>query len=182
MTGSIQGPKAQASSEEALVEIGWVLKAHGVRGHVVVRTHNPRSQTLVRGLEVALEGEAGRRWARIRSTATSGGDLRLRLAGVDDRDAAEALKGLKVLVREGDLPTPDADEHYVRDLIGMEVRSPEGAHLGTLDGVFDAPGHDVYVIRSEAHGEVLVPAVAAYVAEIDVERRVIVLTGFDDLV
>jgi 16S rRNA processing protein RimM len=107
------------------------------------------------------------------------------LHDVDDRAAAEALRGLSVLVARSSFPTPDPDEYYWVDLLGCSVVNREGTTLGTVADLFSTGPHSVMRVRNGAEGdpgtsEVLIPFVAAYVDEVRLaERLVLVDWGVD---
>lgn len=170
-----------AIDADGWIEIGFVLRAHGIRGMVVVRPHNPRSDSLARGKIVRLSKEGQVSERRILSLTESGGGFRLSLDGVVGRDAAEALRGSAVSLRVKDLPEPEEGEFYHHQLIGLEVRDPAGVVLGRLSDIYEIAAHDVYVVRTVQGEEVQVPAVGAYVKEIDVGAGFLVIDGLDRL-
>lgn len=99
-----------------------------------------------------------------------------KLAGVDDRNAAEVLKGQLIGVPETSLPQPAPDEYYWRDLMGCTVTNADGTRLGRVRELMETGAHDVLVIepaqgqRSE-EGDVLIPFHADYVLTVDMEAR-----------
>lgn len=95
---------------------------------------------------------------------------------VADRNGAEALIGWRVLVPRSSFPTPDADEYYWADLIGMTVTNRQGELLGIVKGLIDTGPHSVLevVLTDETEQtERLIPFVAAYVDEVSVAHRLI---------
>lgn len=93
------------------------------------------------------------------------GGIVARLAGIDNRDDAAALKGVEIGVPAGSLPAPNEDEFYWRDLVGREVRNLEGVVLGTVADMMATGAHDVMVL--DDHGaERLIPFVRAHVLSV----------------
>ena len=92
---------------------------------------------------------------------------------IDDRDAAQALAGARVFVPRASFPTPDEDEFYWVDLIGLAVANRAGVELGTVTGLIETGPH--CVLRVQAAGadapERLIPFVAAYVDAVDLPGR-----------
>lgn len=85
-----------------------------------------------------------------------------------DRDAAEALKGVRVFVSRASFPTPDADEFYWVDLIGLNVVTRAGVAVGPVVGLLETGPHCVLRIQPPAPGaEVLIPFVSVYVDSVD---------------
>ncbi len=88
---------------------------------------------------------------------------------IADRSAAEALQGARIYVSRASFPTPDADEFYWVDLIGLQVLGRDGRTLGRVVGLLETGPHCVLRIQpaDEAAEEVLIPFVAAYVDAVD---------------
>lgn len=92
----------------------------------------------------------------------------LRFAGVDDRNAAEALRGTLLLVDAEDRPdTTGDDEYYDDDLVGLRAVAVEGRDLGVVTDVLHAPASSVLTVTDSDGHEVLVPFVAAIVPDVD---------------
>jgi 16S rRNA processing protein RimM len=100
--------------------------------------------------------------------------------GLDDRNAAEALKGARVYVSRSAFPTPDEDEFYWIDLIGLEVVNREGEALGKVVDLLDTG--PTSVLRCVTHGatERLIPFVSAYIVSVSLaDRRIVADWGLD---
>jgi|GEM_PF-86624 len=92
----------------------------------------------------------------------------LKLKGVDDRNAAEAMRGKEVFITEDDLAELPEDTFYIRDLIGLNVVDDEtGAVIGTLKDVLQNTAQDIYIVKRESGSDILIPAVAQFVKRID---------------
>jgi 16S rRNA processing protein RimM len=107
---------------------------------------------------------------------------------VDDRNAAEALRGARIFISRQSFPTAKDGEYYWIDLIGLAVVNREGAALGTVIDLLDTGAHCVLrVQRPDApadakpdEAERLIPFVDAYVDKVDLtERRITVDWGLD---
>ena len=154
------------------VEIGVVARAHGVQGWVRVRLSDPDSESLSSLKEVAL-GEPGRRVRLLGAEADAAG-YRVHFEGIEDRDAAEALRGTRILVARTALPEPEEEEIYVADLIGCIVIDLEGRELGQVRAVHNWGAHELLALALADGEEALVPMVEGIVTEVDVEGRRIV--------
>ena len=159
------------------LELGLVVRPHGVRGAVRVQLHNPAS-TALEGLQqviVSLGGEE--RSMRFQHLGGAGrGVTVLEFEGVLDRDAAEALRGARLLVERSLLPPLDEGEYYYEDLLGCRVEDLEGGQLGVVDEVFCAGASDVLVVR-EGEAERLIPLCDDWVSEVDLAARRIRVQG-----
>lgn len=156
------------------VEIGFVARAHGIRGEVRVHLHNPGS-TALDGAEVLFLGD---REYTIESARPVAGAYLVALAGIEDRDAAEALRGRPVSVARADLELDDG-EVLLADLIGCRVELADGRPWGVVSGL-DLGPQDRLVIR-DGEVERLLPMVDAFVVDIDLEARRIVVDPPEDL-
>src|SRR5690606_11324190 len=143
-------------------------RAHGVRGELRVVLHNPASEALARA-DVVWVGDA--RHAVAAARPVQGGWL-VRLAAVDDRDVAEGLRGRPVAVARAALGLA-AGEYLLVDLVGCRVVLADGTPWGEVVGVEVGP-QDRLVIRDGGR-ERLLPAVAAFLVEVDVEGGRIVV-------
>lgn len=121
---------------------------------------------------------AGWREYRVLEGKVHGQTLLAQLEGVDDRTASEALKGLEVAVDRSKFPEAEEDEYYWDDLIGAEVVNTAGVLLGRVEGLMETGAHDVLRVMGER--ERLIPFVDAYVREVDLEgKRILVEWGAD---
>ena len=110
---------------------------------------------------------------RWRTTGRSGGALTVKLAGVLDRTAAEALKGAAVAVPRSELPPCAARDFYRADLLGCEVVNLAGDPLGVVAHFVEIPAHALMVVRGTR--EYWVPAVPQHLRRVDLEARRIVV-------
>ncbi|WP_412516855.1 ribosome maturation factor RimM [Actinomadura madurae] len=147
--------------------VGRIGRPHGVRGEVTidVRTDEPGSRFAV-GATVATDPSTAGPLTVERARWHSG-RLLVRFAGIGDRDAAEQLRGIWLVVGPGDIPpSADPDDFHDQELIGLAVVTADGTDVGQVSGVLHH-GQDLLVVRG-AGGEKLVPFVAALVPEVDV--------------
>jgi 16S rRNA processing protein RimM len=151
------------------VPAGVVSRPNGLTGALVVHT-DPSLHDLFRpGLELELVPKAGKPLrTKVRSAAPVRGGLRLTLDGVRDRNQSEALVGATVLLNREQLALEEG-EVLETDILGCEVVDPQGQLLGRLVEVIPTGANDVYVVETPDGGEILVPAVAHAVLEVDVE-------------
>ena len=146
--------------------IGAVAGAFGVRGELRVKafTADPADVAAYGPVET----EDGRSF-RLRVTGSPKGDfVAVRAAGIEDRNAAEALRGVRLYVPRTVLPAPEEDEFYHADLIGLAVVRQSGESLGTVVAVQDFGAGDLLEIRTEGGGaSVLMPFTRETAPEID---------------
>jgi 16S rRNA processing protein RimM len=147
------------------VKIGFVVRAHGVRGAVRVRAEGDALESVD---EIAIGG-------RVYSIARARRDkdeFLVELEGVSTREAAEALRGEPVAVRRDELPPLEEDEVYVSDLVGCEVFDVAGRWLGEVVASDFTGAQELLTVRGAR--EFQLPFVDGIVREVDVEKRRIV--------
>jgi 16S rRNA processing protein RimM len=150
--------------------IGKIVNAVGIRGEVKVYNYSgfeDRYENLDR-----IITDAGQ--FQIENVRHQQHMVVLKLAGVNDRNAAEALKGNMVYMTEADLAELPAETFYIRDLVGAEVVDAEsGSRIGVLKDVMTDRPQDIYVIGLDGGGECLVPGVEEFIRDIDIDAMTI---------
>ena len=165
--------------------VGRIGRPHGVRGEVTVevRTDDP-DRRFTAGAVLATE-PAERGPLTVESVKWHSGTLLLRIAGVEDRQAAEAIRNTMLVVEVADLPElEDPDSFYDHQLVGLAVQLTDGTVVGTVTGVRHE-GTELLVVRRPGASELLVPFVAAIVPTVDIAAGTVTLTPpaglFEDL-
>ena len=154
------------------VAIGAVTGAHGVKGQFKVKpfTESPR--------DIAAYGpvQAGDRSLTLSVRGvTSNGLVIAAAAEITDRDSAAALRGTRLEVDRNALPEAGTDEIYHTDLIGMSVESVDGEQLGRIAALHDFGAGEIAEVRPPRGPTVMLPFDAAFVPEIDLEARRVVV-------
>jgi 16S rRNA processing protein RimM len=177
---------AQAWPEDA-VEVGAVVDAYGLKGWVKILAHAGAGRggdALLKARHWWLEQKGGARTSmRVSQAKTHSDAIVAHPVGLDDRDAALALRGARVFVRRDDFPALSADEFYWVDLIGLEVINEAGVPLGVVADMIDNSVHSIMRITYPSTGkdgrpltgERLIPFVGVYVKTVDQAARRIVV-------
>jgi 16S rRNA processing protein RimM len=151
----------------ARVEIGGVARAHGIRGEVVIVTHDPDSDTLA-AVDTIYVGGTPKKVLEARDTHRG---WLVQLDGIATRNDAETLKGLAVEVDREQLELGD-DDVLLADLVGCAVRRADGTPWGTIAEVVAGPMQDLLVIH-DGEIERMLPLVDEFVTSIDVAEKVV---------
>ncbi len=169
-------------SGERRLEIGRVVRAHGLRGEVRILLYNPTSDALavVDTVWLAASTRTGRSY-RIAGRRRVGKHVALRLEGVTDRTQAETLVGAQVLVSRSGLPTLEEDEYYHADIVGLDVEDAEGRALGSVVAIYAGGAHDTIDVERADGRRLSVPMVGRYVVRVDVPGGKIVIRHLEDL-
>jgi 16S rRNA processing protein RimM len=167
-------------------QVGTITRPHGVRGEVKVRPESDDPARLVALQTVYLGRSAEEAVAyTVRAAFTqplaAGIAVVYALDGVGDREAAAGLHGQEVFALESDLPPLEEDEVFLSDLVGCSAVDADGSPIGDVVEVLDLPGQHMLVIRTSSGEEVMVPFVDAFVSDVDLEQRRIVITPVEGL-
>lgn len=154
-----------------LFVLGKIVKTRGLRGCLKVLSFL-ESQNILDGLDfVYLESSSGQQSRHeITKLNPSGKFFFLELNGVDNVDQAQALVGSKLLFPRDLLEVLPEDEYYWQDIIGLDAYTVDGRHLGRIESIFPTGSNDVYVCKGN-DGEILIPAIADAILQIDLEGR-----------
>jgi 16S rRNA processing protein RimM len=163
-------------SPSAQFEVGFVLRARGLKGQVVIRTFDPASTVFDEVRRIVLRLKSGEvRELRIEDCEARSGDRILSIAGVADRTAADQLVGAAVSVFRSDLAPPAEGEYFEGDLVGLEAVDESGSLLGTVEDVWNTGPVPNLVIREAGGAEMLVPFADDFVLAVDLAARRVVL-------
>ena len=156
------------------VTVARIGRANGLKGDVAldVRTDVPKLR-LVPGTVFETEPpDAGPlTLSRVRE---QGAKWFAGFAEIDGRDAAENARGIELVI-DGDESDED-DAWYVHELVGLTVERPDGSLVGTVVDLLDNPAHDLLIVKQPSGNRAMIPFVEAFVPEVDVPGRRVVVT------
>lgn len=201
MTGTVRPAGADPAWPDDAIEVGRIVDAWGLKGWIKVQPFAADPQALFssrRWFILPSEKAGVSRPATVAGSLPTllkitqvkdHGEVVVALAQeVPDRNAAEAMRGARVFIGRGSFPTAGPDEFYWVDLIGLDVVNREGAALGSVVGLIDTGPHSVIRVVpanlpegvTALEAERLIPFVAAYVDEVSLaQRRIVVDWGLD---
>ena len=154
--------------------LGRIVAAHGIRGDVLVRTYTDTAEAI--GSYGALTDAEGRGSFRLRVVRVTAKGVVAHLAGVSDRNGAEALAGTDLYLARAQLPAAEEGDFYHADLIGLAAVAADGAEVGRIVGVHNFGAGDlIEVALGGSRRTELIPFTAEFVPEIDLARRIAVV-------
>ena len=155
--------------------IGEILRPQGIRGEVKVR-HYADDPYRFDELEYTLIQGADGSYSQLPIAAcrVQKNDVFLKLEGVQDRDAAEKLRGVKLYVDRSHAKELDEDEVFIADILGATAYDTKGNEIGTLKEVLTPGGVDIFVF-STPKGSLMVPALKTVLLTLDAQNATIVL-------
>lgn len=147
------------------IAVGYIRRAHGLRGDVIVRPQSDDPDRFVIGASFVTD-ENPARTVTITEIREHKDGLLLLFAEVRNRNAADALRGVTLSIGKHERRNLDEDEYWPEDLIGLQVVATDGSALGTVEDVVTGTAQDRLVVTTTT-GSVEVPFVAALVPEVD---------------
>ncbi len=154
--------------KQRFIEAGQISNTHGVRGELKLQVWLDSPQYMQRFPCLYIDGAP----YALRSSRVHKGFLLCTLEGVDDVNAAMALKGKTVYIDRADAKLPEGG-YFLQDLLGARVENEQGEPVGTLTEVLERPASLIYVVKGER--EHLIPAVPEFVKSVDVDAGRIVV-------
>jgi len=148
------------------LEAGRIVNTHGVRGEVRIEPWADDAAFLTRFKRFYMDGAP----IRVRSARVHKNMVIAALEGVEDVNAAMALKGRVIFIDRKDVKLPKG-KVFLQDILGAKVVTEQGEELGVLEDVMDAPAASVLVVKGER--EILIPDVPAFVLGKDADEGVV---------
>ncbi|WP_226461079.1 ribosome maturation factor RimM [Quatrionicoccus australiensis] len=157
-----------------IVILGRLADPYGIRGWLKLHPFgdDPLDWDEIPVWWISKDGESWRECG-LKGLKVHGNGVVVLLDGIDDRTAAEAMKGVLVGAPRDALPETDEDEFYWADLIGLEVINTADERLGKVVGLLETGAHDVLRVVGDDEVERLLPFVAAVVLTVDKEAQLI---------
>jgi len=148
-----------------------IARAHGLGGEVVVDAYSDAPERFQPGSVLTATFPSGKTAPLVVAAVRPFQErLLVRFEGVGSRTEAESLHGADLTIARSEVKPLPEGQHYRFELVGLAVHSREGVLLGEVAEVFSTGSNDVYVVRGP-RGEILLPAIAGVIVEIDLARR-----------
>ena len=163
-------------------EIGQIVNTNGLKGIVKVKPFTDDIKEFETFESIYVQKKAELIEFKIESVRYAKNMVLLKLKGIDDIDAAEALRNLYIKVRRKQLPKLQENSYYIVDLLECEVVTVDGEFLGKMDDVFNTGSNDVYVVKNEEGKQILLPAIKEVIKNVDIPNRKITVKLMEGLI
>ncbi len=169
------------------IEVGRILDAWGVKGWLKILPHSTHPEALFSAKSWLLQAPdakfrpgfnafSGTVAISVDEAKTHSDSVVAKIAGLDDRNDAEALRGCRIFLARSSFPAASKDEYYWVDLIGLNVVNREGVALGCVRDLMATGPHSVLCVEyaqaqedgTSVLGERMIPFVAVYVDSVDI--------------
>lgn len=164
------------------LQVGVITTTHGIRGEVKVfpTTDDPaRFEELE---QVMLDTGRALLPLEIQNVKYFKQYVILKFKGIDSINDIEKYTKCPLLVSREDAVELEEDEYFMADMIGMNVYTDEGEEFGKLTDIMETGANDVYVISTESHGEVLIPAIKDCILDINTEEHKMIIHLINGLI
>ena len=167
---------------EDLLQVGIITSTHGVRGEVKVYPTTDDPRRFRRLKEVVLDTGREKLNLEIEGVKFFKQFVILKFKGIDNINDIERYKRCPLLVERKDAVALEENEYFIADMIGIQVVTEDDEPFGILKDVMETGANDVYVIDTEEHGEVLVPAIRECILDVDIENQKMKIHLMDGLI
>ena len=166
---------------EQFLQVGVISSTHGIRGEVKVFPTTDDPMRFKKLKKVFLDTGRERLEFEVQSVRFFKQFAIVKFKGIDNINDIERYKGKGLFVPREDAVPLGEDEYYIADLIGMEVFTEDG-HFGVVKDVMETGANEVYIVESDKHGEVLIPAIRQCVLDVNVEEKKMKIRLMDGLI
>lgn len=166
---------------EQFLQVGVISSTHGIRGEVKVFPTTDDAARFKKLKKVLLDTGRERITLEVENARFFKQFVIVKFRGIDNINDIEKYKGKSLYVAREDAVRLEKDEYYIADLIGMTVYTEEGK-FGVLRDVMETGANEVYIVDSDEHGEVLIPAIRQCILNVDVSENKMTVRLMDGLI
>ena len=164
------------------LQVGVITSTHGIKGEVKVfpTTDDPNRFRALK--DVVLDTGKEQIPLEIEGVKFFKQYVILKFKGIDNINDIEKYRKMPLLVSRENAVELEEDEYYMADIIGMDVYTEDGEKFGVLEDIMETGANDVYVVSTEAHTEVILPAIHDCILDVDTENRKMTVHLMDGLI
>lgn len=155
---------------EDFLKVGTITTTHGVRGEVKVYPTTDDPERFLDLKRVLVDTGKEMVPLTIKGVKFFKNLVILKFSEIDNINDVINYKGMDLLIPRDEGVELDEDEYYIADLIGMEVYLEDGTLYGTLKDVMETGANDVYIVKKESGGEILLPAIHECILDVNPEE------------
>lgn len=157
------------------LEIGQIVNTFGIKGMVKVKPFSENLKRFDELKKVYIENKKVRKEYEIEEVKYHKDMVLIKFKGVDNPEEADLLRTSYLVVDRKTQEPLEEGTYYVVDMLGLEVYTDEGELLGNLEDIFNTGSNDIYVVKNELGKQILLPAIADVIKNIDMENKKIIV-------
>ena len=164
------------------LEIGQIVNTFGIKGQVKVVPFTDNVKRFEELKKVYIVNKKQRLEVEIENVKYHKNMVLLKFKGLEKIEDVEIYKNYYLEIDRKDGKPLEEGEYYIVDLIGLDVYSDEGTHLGKVDDIYNTGSNDIYVVKDELGKQILLPYIDEVVKEINLESHKIIVHLIEGLV
>jgi 16S rRNA processing protein RimM len=155
--------------EPVYLVVGFLRRAHGVRGEMIMDLHTDFPERLRSGRKLFVGDE--HKPMTLSGVRPHAKGMLVKLKGIETPEDAGLFRNQWVYVKTTDVPALPEGKIYQHELLGFKVVDENDRSLGELVEIIETGANDVYVVKDESGKEILLPAIPSVILELDADRR-----------
>lgn len=164
------------------LKVGKILTTHGLKGELKIRSETDYGDVRFgKGSKLYLTYNKEELELTVATSRVHKNNYLVSFEGLQDINAIEKYKGLDVFAPK-DVELLDEDEFYYDDLIGCKIVDGDDLELGEVVDVMETQAHDILVLKTKSNKKAMIPYVDAFIEEVDIEGKVIVINRMEGLI
>lgn len=164
---------SEKPSPDRRILVGEITGAHGIRGDVLVRSYTETPDAIA--AYGPLTDASGKKSYSLRVVRVTSKGIVARVAGVEDRNGAEPLRGTKLYIERSKLPETGETEFYHADLIGLRAVAADGSALGKIVSVQNFGAGDLLELKPLEGETEFIPFEDRWVPSVDLDAGILVI-------
>ena len=175
-------PASTNSTPRRFVPVAEIARAHGIRGEVRLKLYHEESDIFAQNPTIRLRTPEGEeRFVKIDLARNTNNGLLVKLAGTNDRNDAEALRGCILSVPRDEFPALEEGEFYACDIEGAQAVLPSGEVVGRVTGIVTYPTCETLAVDRTNGGKLEIPLIEQFVGSVDTDAGVVHLVTIEGL-
>lgn len=164
------------------LEVGQIVNTFGIKGQVKVVPFTNDIERFDELKKVYIVNRKTRKEVEIENVKYHKNMVLLKFKGLDKIEDVEIYKNCYLEIDRKDGKPLEEGEYYIIDLIGLDVYTDEGTHLGKVDDIYNTGSNDIYVVKDELGKQILLPYIDEVIKEINLESHKIIVHLIEGLV
>lgn len=157
------------------LEIGQIVNTFGIKGFVKVKPFTDDITRFDELKKVYITNKKQKKEYQIEEVKYHKNMILIKFKSIDKIEQAELLRNSYIVISREDTKELEADRYYIVDLIGLDVYTDKDILLGHVDDIYNTGSNDIYVVKNDLGKQILLPAIADVIKEIDIKNKKIIV-------
>ncbi len=154
--------------------VGKIVNTHGIRGEVrVIATTDFADQRFAKGATLYLAGKGEPLELTVESARPHKGSMLVKFTGYDNINDVQTFRDHELMVSEKDQEPLEEGAYYYHQIIGLDVETLDGEHLGTIKEILSPGANDVWVVQRPGKADLLLPKIDQVIKQVDLDNHVV---------